>query len=734
VTNIRHVRDEDWDGEMTAGDKLLARYAYEYDANSMMRYEARWFNDDSDGASTTPDEVDFYWHDKQNQLVKATYNATSMNLSSLNWTNIEANNIAHTDRQVFDRRRTGTIEHVNWYRGSTPLASLPDDTTAPQQTTDYDTDEDDTKAPGTPAAAGAGSRLEYSEIGQVQFDYDYNNNLLEDATRTFTYNFRNEVRRINRKSDGDDIAVYRRDAIGRRVLTAAAWEVAATKRFDTRFELDVNVDSDSNATDMNYSDGGSTANVISYSSFEEAQWLAKIQPTDFNDQEYYADHAVLIPEVGSATYFGYLQFDVFQLRIYDNRYELWEDGGLSALSTSSTMTTAGYRNIGISISHLTSSNVIDIEVYVDGTSVAGSSFSGNLTNALISRFATRSRSAYFSGDDYNGLELLEYISYVRSFYRNTAETTGAPGYGNRGPQTSGGRNPNDVTDLNPGNRNFTGTAVSTYPTLSTCAFDAIQLVDVVEISDNGTTHDTNPTFEQDGNPEEFRRNGEEIDALVNGRRTAGVYISGGVDHFDGGGETVGVIAIGVTNACGGFTIYDCPVTGGQITELDNTLDHSSNNGGVSLSFVEPAPMRSDFHSSCVPTHFGGASQSPVDRATYVGELMPSPGVSNAPNGCLRDDGNCAYRGEDGSVSGMVVAKVAPALGVNHTFGEKSDEVGKDVATDGEEIGNEDNKEIALLGEPFYYRKIDGKFYRPIDIVEGCDGGLTIFWPTTEGML
>lgn len=291
---------------------------YDYDANSNLVSSTNGLGDDDlvtydsydrvveveDRPASNPNTNTFVYN-RSGQLTKAIYNAESINLSSINWTNVENNNLDHTDRHIFSRRRSGTIDRANWYRALSTPSSQPDGSVGPHQTTTYNTDEDESKDPSNPLATGAGSRLEYGEIGQVELGYDFNNNLIEDATRTFNYNFRDELRRVTRKSDGDDVATYRSDALGRRVMTVAAWEVAAKKRFDTRFELDVNMDADADSTPMAWVDGGVSAGNIPISDMHESQWLAKIDPNDFVEQEYYADHAVLIPADLGANYLGY---------------------------------------------------------------------------------------------------------------------------------------------------------------------------------------------------------------------------------------------------------------------------------------------------------------------------------------------------------------------------------------------------------------------------------------------
>ena len=130
-----------------------------------------------------------------------------------------------------------------------------DTTTGPTQKTHYDTSDDPTTDPDNPAADGAGSRHNYTVIGQVGHTYDKNRNVLADGTREFRYNYKNQLRHVWRKSDGDTVntgtlAKYREDAFGRRVHALSYWELASRKYLDTRFDLDVNVDADNDGAAM----------------------------------------------------------------------------------------------------------------------------------------------------------------------------------------------------------------------------------------------------------------------------------------------------------------------------------------------------------------------------------------------------------------------------------------------------------------------------------------------------
>lgn len=73
--------------------------------------QPRWFEADNNGTSTTPDEVDFYGYENDNELYKAVYNVTkdifngALDLPFVpNWAPIiDDNNGTHSDRHPLKR-------------------------------------------------------------------------------------------------------------------------------------------------------------------------------------------------------------------------------------------------------------------------------------------------------------------------------------------------------------------------------------------------------------------------------------------------------------------------------------------------------------------------------------------------------------------------------------------------------------------------------------------------------
>jgi YD repeat-containing protein len=436
VTSVRHWRD---DSGISSNYRLLGRYDYAYDANSMMRWEARWHEDDDEGASITPDETDFYFYDKRNELEKAVYNATKYGFGSGGiGTVIDTGNAdiaagshfgddtdnlgTYSDRVYYARRRMPTRESVNWYRGSasrTDDADLnpayQDDTSVnPTQKTSYATSDDPGADPDTPASDGEGSRHNYTVIGQVGHTYDKNRNVLADGTREFRYNYKNQLRHVWRKSDGDDeatglISKYREDAFGRRVYAESYWELSRRVYLDTRFELDIDMDADNDSGSMDYVDGGITSDDIPGpgDTDQRALWDSFIRRDYSVDGEsWYFDFLVDVPE-GQETehdfdeYLGYVAYDIYEVRIFAAGYELWETAG-PTLVDSYAASTVGRRNIGIRAGE-------GAGVWVDGVEImAGPSLTMN--TPVTVGFGTHQLDS-----EGPGLVLLENLNYVKAW-------------------------------------------------------------------------------------------------------------------------------------------------------------------------------------------------------------------------------------------------------------------------------------------------------------------------------
>jgi YD repeat-containing protein len=440
VTSVRHWRD-DTAVPGLGQYRLLGRYDYSYDQNSMMLWEARWHEDDQAGASTTPDEADFYAYSGDNQLTKAAYNVTKfgadfpIDLAGLplaynaHFNDDTDNTLTCSDRVYYGRRKSSTRDRVNWYRGAANRTALPsgqnDTTTGPTQKTHYDTSDDPNADPDNPAADGNGSRHNYTVIGKVGHVYDRNLNVLADGTREFRYNYKNQLRHVWRKSDGDTVntgtlAKYREDAFGRRVHALSYWELASRKHLDTRFELDVNVDADNDLAPMVYVDGGITSNLAPPPGQldQKSSWDSRIRrnPALLNEAWYF-DFLVDVPDTPFDAYLGYVSYDVFELRIYTDRYELYNTQTGQILGTHFVFTgTAGRHNIGIRAG-------VNGGVWVDGAQLTlpGLILTNNVPVNV--GFGTHD----ILGDP--GLVLLENLNYIRSYMRGLQEgipTLGTP--------------------------------------------------------------------------------------------------------------------------------------------------------------------------------------------------------------------------------------------------------------------------------------------------------------------
>ncbi len=437
LTSVRHIRD---DAGIGSSMRLLGRYDYAYDENSMMKYEARWHEQDFAGgvpkASTTPDEVDFYSYSSDNQLEKALYNVTqddvggsaAVDLSSLNWANIDSNNVTCTDRVIYSRRVSGTRQRVNWYRGSpTRTSAIPgsfdESANAPAQKTHYDTSDDPTATPDLPASDGQGSRHNYIVIGNIGHGYDKNRNLTSDATREFRYSYNNQLRRVWRKSDGSAagdglLAKYREDAFGRRVHAESYWELSRHDTLDTRFSVDINVDEDADSAAIQYVNGGITSLLIPPPGQldQKAAWDSRIKRSITNTNEsHYFDFLLEVPSAGNNEYLGFVAYDRFELRVYGGRYEMWDTAGPALLGTHNT-TTQGRHNIGIRAG-------TGYGVFIDGAAIANLTSLGSI--GLVpdpkARFGTHVNA---SG---SALTLWENLCYLKSYNRGVVEEDSIPG-------------------------------------------------------------------------------------------------------------------------------------------------------------------------------------------------------------------------------------------------------------------------------------------------------------------
>ena len=393
------------------------------------------------------------------------------------------------------------------------------------------TNDDETADPDNPTADGAGSRHNYTVIGQVTLDYDKRRNVIADATREFRYNYRNQLRRVIRKSDDADISKYREDAYGRRVQAVIEWELGRRVYFDTRFELDVIMDKDADATDMKYVDGGLTSDAAPGPGLADqiAAWPSRLDEP-ISNARHYVDFHVDVPDVSSdsGNYLGFVAYDTYEVRIYGNRYELWTTGGGSAIATYTAPgnDTKGRHNIGIGAPG---------NVWIDGTSA--------MTGAAITaspeiRFGTQDST---SGSNVDGLVLLECLTYQKPLLR-TADNEPLGATGARvthhffdGPQVVTTEEVYDPTTPD------TGTSISSHPYVEAVS-PTIQ--DTIDENDNRS-----PRM-----------------MLPNGRRATAVVIEQAVDPYvndegevgdPGTGDNYpGVAGIFLTDAVGGQRYFE----------------------------------------------------------------------------------------------------------------------------------------------------------------------------------
>ena len=637
LTKVRHYRD---DTSILYGDRLIGRYEYAYNENSMMGYEARWYHNDSDGTSTTPDESDLYFYDSVDRLEKAVYGATKYTSSGTTITSALIDDAyadfgddtdhagTFIDRIYYARRKTGTRSKVNWYRGassgsSSALAARNDTNSAPEQTTNYSTNDDETADPDNPVSDGEGSRHNYTVIGQVTLDYDKRRNVIADATREFRYNYRNQLRRVIRKSDDADISKYREDAYGRRVQAVIEWELGRRVYFDTRFELDVIMDDDNDSTDMKYVDGGITSDDDPGPGLADqiAAWPSRLDKTVTSNDTHYFDFHVDIPDVGgsSSTYLGFVAYEQYEVRIYGNRYELWTTGGGSAIAsyTAPASNTRGRHNIGIKGGNASG-------IFIDGVTAMTSG--PTIITSPEARFGTHDIDPDLATSE-DGLVLLECLTYFKSFEINPGGLPGDPRvslYFFDGPQV--------VTEER-----------VKRPTVTTTTYMKVDAV-------SPTQQDT---FDTSGN------RAPRI-MLPNGRRTTGHVIERNADSFvnnEGtiqghpGGETLpGVSHTIVTDGTGAVRTH-----GRTSASTDPTpgLFLTTNNPGDGLYIYSMVSVGHGPYSGPEPTF-----------STYVGSdsLMVSIGALGDAlsfgDGLGNSGGRCACRCENPSKSATTTSYVS----------------------------------------------------------------------------
>ncbi|MEE9310963.1 MAG: hypothetical protein V3V10_00995, partial [Planctomycetota bacterium] len=562
IEEVRHTRD---DSDIGYGERLIGCYQYAYDNNSMMKHEARWFHDDSGTSAITPDETDFYFYDSTNKLEKAVYAATkygtgsgtAITLSNIDSASTEfgddsSNGGTYGDRVYYARRKSGTREKVNWYRGAASKTSLPtsknDTNTGSDLTTIYNTSDDPSADPDTaPTSNGQGSRHNYTATGQVNMTYDNNRNVQADGTRQFRYNYKNQLRRVWRKSDGEtlgEIAKYREDAFGRRVHVESKWELGRRVYFDTRFELDVDMDADSNGIDMGYVDGGIRADQYAFgfgsTDYEEAEWDGRVKRPNSSGESHYFDFLVNCPAstvLNKPDFRGMVAYEEWELQIFQNRYELWNTITNTSWGTynAPSGSTDGWHNIGLQTG---------VGVFIDGVHTGISTLP--LKNNPKARFGsatvydtlnpTSNRSA--------GIQLIENLCYLRS-YNRSAGGQSIPSNAPRVTVTNFD-DPSPVTmmevfDPSGGNNPVAYLAVDSEG----------------DSSRNARFFNSDDPIIQTREPELYLTTGRRVTGQVI-RNNADGYVSEGAAPFvaDPNESQPGVVMTPITDAIGGIRIYD----------------------------------------------------------------------------------------------------------------------------------------------------------------------------------
>ncbi|MBX3475736.1 MAG: hypothetical protein KF754_15300 [Planctomycetes bacterium] len=585
---------------------------------------------------------------------------------------------------------------MNWYRGNNARTdnsppATPDGTTAPSQTTSYDTTDDPNADPDNPASDGNGSRHNYTTIGQVNLTYDNNRNVLADGTRQFRYNYKNQLRKVWRKSDGDStttgrVAEYREDAFARRVHAQSWWELGRHAYFDTRFELDVNLDLDGDGSYLELVDGGMQSTIFPPNAYAEqrSQWPSLIDRPTGDNEAHYFDFVLDVhqPAVGTV-YHGYVAYEEYQLRIFTDRYELWNDASGTLIATV-FQSTPGRRNIGLRAGN-------NSGVWVDGTQIIG----GGIPIKVRPKAGFGAR-ALSVAQGLPAITLFENLTYLRSYYRTVDDENGVPSSGQ--------------------------------PRVTVQYFDQKRPVTVIEITPI-LPEENRWKDDQSGDGTHTQvNNASGSDTriyLVTGRRTTGHVITSEADSYVATGDgtlvktpataTIGVSITVKTDAVGQTQLYSRAPDGGSLP------------AAYPLDSPESMQPIGTYEYACVPVYHGTAGEpdDTTDVAPPTGGVAPGSNVpdpdrvtSSAPKESKAsryfnsDNTKCNCRDGNPSQSKIPETRVNPSTGniQNDNGGDETD-----VHDDVEEcIGPVWDGAASQGSDGNWYVHIDGVVYRIVD--------------------
>ncbi len=181
--------------EETTGPATIADFEYDYDPVGNRRYEKR----NHEGG-----KGDVYTYDSLNRLAGVDYEADSPEEGGVN----PASGVSYEYDGVGNR-----IEVVT--DGSPETYSM--DNTLPDPADEQ--------------------MNQYTSAGATNYEYDENGNLADDSTNTYTYDYKNRLIEVTRKSDSRDIAYYKYDCLNRR-LSKQVWDDDGSSYSTTRFVWD----------------------------------------------------------------------------------------------------------------------------------------------------------------------------------------------------------------------------------------------------------------------------------------------------------------------------------------------------------------------------------------------------------------------------------------------------------------------------------------------------------------
>nr|MBP9890898.1 hypothetical protein [Planctomycetota bacterium] len=429
------------------------------------------------------------------------------------------------------------------------------------------------------------------------------------------------------------LAKYREDAFGRRVYAESYWELSRRDVMDTRFGVDVNVDADGDGNAITYLNGGITSTIAPPpgQTDQRTSWDSRIRRNITNANEsHYFDFDVTVPSfTGPSTYLGLIAYDRFELRIFSDKYELWDTAGPTLLGDMFPAggSTLGRHNIGIRAGQ-------GYGVWLNGSQVPNLTAGGSI--GLIAN-----PQAKFGAAQY-GLTLWENLCYLKSYNRGIDESIPAPGV----------------------------------PVVDTCFFDGPRLTVMREVYVNATN--TPVENREDAGCVATKDDGlwQERIELPNGRKHTGAVIAASKDAatYDSAGNRStleepmpGVLLAMHLDAAGSPTLYACT----SATALKEWPCF-----GITTPSFEHGGGDKYFATTTVQGPSGGGSGgTPTFVSTFTAGAASTLDVEIQTDGqSLADEGDCQCRNELVNLATASIGRqdIVFGMGIDHIGGNGMD--------------------------------------------------------------